>query len=124
MRPFLPLLAVLLLAACAIAAPSVPRSSLTEEMFAGYAFVDDDLPGHRIVFDAGGSYTELVPVDGETAQLTGQWRLERGYLCLNGDLRSDVCLEVGRHRQTVTLSNQTGALMRGRLEPTATASTD
>ncbi len=124
MRAFLPLIAAFILTGCAIAAPTVPRSSLTHEMFAGYAFVDDDLPGHRITFDDDGSYAELVPMDGELVLLTGQWRLERGLLCLSGDLRSDVCLEVGRHRQTVTFSNQTGALMRGRLEPTATASTD
>lgn len=124
MRASLSLLASLLIGACSIAAPTVPRSSLTHEMFAGHMFVDDDLPGHRITFDADGSYAELVPVDDDVARLIGQWRLERGFLCLDGDLREDVCLEVGRHRQTVTLSNQTGALMRGRLEPTETASTD
>ena len=124
MRAFLPLLAALHLTACAIAAPTVPRSSLSPEMFAGYAFVDEDLPGHRIAFDADGTYTETVPLDGDLVPLTGQWRLENGLLCLDGALRSYVCLEVGRHREIVTLSNQSGALMRGRLEPTATASTD
>ena len=118
------LLATPLIAACAVAAPTVPRSSLTHEMFAGHVFVDEDLPGHLITFESDGSYAELVPAEGDLVQLVGQWRLERGLLCLDGDLRADVCLEVGRHRQTVTLSNQTGALMRGRLEPTETASTD
>ena len=124
MRAFLTLLAVPALAACAVAAPTVPRSALTHEMFAGHAFVDDDLPGHRIAFNADGSSVEAVPVEGDAVELVGAWRLEQGMLCLDGDLRSDVCLEVGRHRRTVTLSNQIGALMRGRLEPTATASTD